>query len=156
MRRADREITDSVQIDRIINSCNCCRIGFSNQDGVYIVPLNFGYERVGEEQILYFHGAREGRKVELAKNTPKVGFEMDTNYQLRSGDVACSYTNTYQSVIGTGVLQIVADADDKRHALKTIMEKASGKADWEFNEAALASVCVFRLKVASLTCKERK
>ena len=156
MRRADREITDTIQIDEIIRSCNCCRIGFSDQGSVYIVPLNFGYERIGDEQILYFHGAREGRKVELAKSSPNVGFEMDTNYQLRSGSAACSYTNTYRSVIGTGVLQIVTDAEKKSHALKTIMEKATGKTEWEFNENALNSVCVFSLKVQSLSCKERK
>ena len=45
MRRKDREVTDDYQIDTIITSCNCCRLGFYDQDSVYIVPLSFGYEK---------------------------------------------------------------------------------------------------------------
>lgn len=54
MRRKDREVTDDCQIDTIIASCNCCRLGFYDQGSVYIVPLSFGYEKKTEHEFFIF------------------------------------------------------------------------------------------------------
>ena len=70
MRRKDREVTDFMQIENIISRCTCCRIGFYDDGEVYIVPLNFGYEAKGDTYILYFHAAKEGRKIDLIKKIP--------------------------------------------------------------------------------------
>ena len=43
MRRADREITDIVEIGEILAACDVCRIGFGGEIP-YIVPMNFGWE----------------------------------------------------------------------------------------------------------------
>ena len=59
----------------IILACSCCRLGFCDEGGAYIVPLNFGYEERGGKRTFYFHGAREGRKMELIKAGGPVGFE---------------------------------------------------------------------------------
>ena len=67
MRRKDREITDDYQIATIITSCNCCRLGFYDQDNVYIVPLSFGYEKKAGTRIFYFHSAKQGKKIQLMK-----------------------------------------------------------------------------------------
>ena len=63
MRRQDREISDFSEIIRIIESCDCCRLGFVDNREAYIVPLNFGYEIKGSDLTLYFHSAKEGRKI---------------------------------------------------------------------------------------------
>jgi nitroimidazol reductase NimA-like FMN-containing flavoprotein (pyridoxamine 5'-phosphate oxidase superfamily) len=44
MRRKDREIKDYNKMLEIIDQCDCIRIGFKEQEGTYILPLNFGYE----------------------------------------------------------------------------------------------------------------
>ena len=75
MRRKDREVTDDYQIDTIITSCNCCRLGFYDQDSVYIVPLSFGYEKKAGTRIFYFHSAKQGKKIQLMKTNARVGFE---------------------------------------------------------------------------------
>ena len=77
MRRKDREITDDYQIDTIITSCNCCRLGFYDQDNVYIVPLSFGYEKKAGTRIFYFHSAKQGKKIQLMKTTT-TPFSMNT------------------------------------------------------------------------------
>lgn len=69
MRRKDREITDSLRIADIINRCTCCRIGFYDDGEIYVVPLNFGYEVKDDSYVFYFHGAKEGRKIDLTKRT---------------------------------------------------------------------------------------
>ena len=75
MRRNDREVTDIAKISDIISKCHCCRLGFYDAGKVYIVPLNFGYEETNGTWIFYFHGAAEGRKIDLIKQTHHAGFD---------------------------------------------------------------------------------
>ena len=84
MRRKEREITDNNKIIEIIDKCDCCRLGFKDEESVYIVPLNFGYKKEDEKIILYFHGSNEGKKVNLIKSQSNIGFEMDTKHEQRT------------------------------------------------------------------------
>ena len=157
MRRKNREVLDEVKIDEFIRNCDCCRIGFYDKENneVYIVPLNFGYSNVGNKRVFYFHGAKEGRKIELISKTKKVSFEMDSNYELIVGKMACNYSERYQSVMGTGLISFVEDKDEKIAALNEIMFQSTGKKDWDFPEPMLNGVAVFMIEVISLSAKER-
>ena len=156
MRRKDREVLDEVKIDKFIRNCDCCRIGFYDKENneVYIVPLNFGYSHVDNKRVFYFHGAKEGRKIELISKTKKVSFEMDSNHEIIVGKMACNYSERYQSVMGTGLISFVEDKDEKIAALNEIMFQSTGKKDWEFPEPMLNAVAVFKIEVTSLSCKE--
>ena len=153
MRRKDREVTAPEKIADIIDRCVCCRIGFNDSGSVYIVPLNFGYERAGDTFVFYFHGAREGRKIDLIHTSPHVGFEMDTDYKLNEADMACGHSARFQSVIGNGVMSIVEDDGEKRKGLTLLMAHNTGKRDWLFDEKMLAAVTVFKLEVTTMSCK---
>ena len=154
MRRKDREITDIIKINEIMKRCTCCRIGFNDNGSVYIVPLNFGYEKMDSSFVFYFHSAHEGRKIDLIHKNSNVGFEMDTNYKLNEGDIACRFSARFQSVIGNGVVEIVDDAAEKIKGLNLIMEHNTGRCDWYFDEKMLNAVTVFKLQVTSMSCKE--
>ena len=157
MRRKDREVLDEVKIDKFIRNCDCCRIGFYDKenDEVYIVPLNFGYSNVDNKRVFYFHGAKEGRKIELISKTKKVGFEMDSNHELIIGKMACNYSERYQSVMGIGIISFVEDKEEKAKALNEIMFQSTGEKDWEFPEPMLNGVVVFKIEVTSISVKER-
>ena len=157
MRRKDREVLDEVKIDKFIRNCDCCRIGFYDKENneVYIVPLNFGYSNVDNKRVFSFHGAKEGRKIDLISKTKKVSFEMDSNHELIVGKMACNYSERYQSVMGTGLISFVEDKDQKIAALNEIMFQSTGKKDWEFPEPMLNGVAVFKIEVTSLSAKER-
>ena len=43
MRRKDKEILDKKEIESIIKKAGVCRLGLSDNNIPYIVPLNFGY-----------------------------------------------------------------------------------------------------------------
>nr|MBQ4317636.1 pyridoxamine 5'-phosphate oxidase family protein [Clostridia bacterium] len=73
MRRKDREVTDRTVIDEIIRSCGCIRLGLNDSGEVYIVPMNFGYEHDGEKRVFYMHCAKEGRKLDIIRENPKIG-----------------------------------------------------------------------------------
>lgn len=156
MRRQEREVTESSKIQHIIMECHCCRLGLYDESAgeVYIVPLNFGYEEMDGKRIFYFHGAKEGRKISLLKKVPSVGFELDANYALVEGTKACQYTAEYQSVIGTGTVSFIETNEDKKHALNTIMHHTTGKGEWEFSDQSLERVCVFKLEVKTIACKQ--
>lgn len=156
MRRKDREITDPLQISKIIDACDCCRIGFQAQDGVYIVPLNFGFLTEEEQRIFYFHGAKSGRKIDLLKNSPDVGFELDTNHKVKESDKACEYSFRFSSVIGSGTASIVEDVAEKTMALGLIMRHYSGRDGWTFSDREAEGVAVIKLEVKELSCKEHQ
>ena len=82
MRRKERQITDVSQITDFILSEQILRVGFQDKDDIYIVPVNYGFIIEDEKYVFYFHGAKAGRKYELAKLNPKVGFEIDGKYSL--------------------------------------------------------------------------
>ena len=156
MRRNDRAIVNPLKMKDIINRCVCCRIGFNDDGAVYIVPLSFGFEITGNTYVFYFHGAKEGRKLDLIQKNPKVGFEMDTHYALNESEHPCSYSARFQSVIGNGVMSMVTDVEEKRHGLSLIMEHTAGKGGWIFDEKMVNAVAVFKLEVTEMSCKEHQ
>lgn len=44
MRRSNREVVDSAALRAIVDQCRVMRIGAVDDDGVFVVPVNFGYE----------------------------------------------------------------------------------------------------------------
>jgi len=154
MRRKDREVTDFAKIKEIIMACECCRLGFADEKGAYIVPLNFGFVENGDRRTFYFHGAKVGRKVDLIKKNGYAGFELDTNHQLNEDEDPCEFSFRFQSVIGEGPVTVIEDPQEKKEALQIIMEHYSHKRDWVFGEAMLNAIVVFKLDVAEMACKE--
>lgn len=152
MRRTDREVTDAARIDAIIEACDCCRVGFADGEDCYIVPLNFGFAYENGHRTFYFHGAMEGRKMELLRRGSAVGFELDTNHGVNAGEQACGYSFRYQSVIGRGTAALLKTPAEKQAALNQIMRRYSGRMDWQF--PSLEKVAVWKLAVQELSCKE--
>lgn len=153
MRRADREVTDFLKMTEIMKSCDCCRIGLVDGAEAYIVPLNFGYEIDGEQLTLYFHCAKEGRKLDLLPKQTVVSFEMDTRHQLTEGEIACKFSWLYQCIMGTGSMEIVTDAEEKANGLQKVMAHYTGREQWEFDSRMLERVEVLKLTVKTWSCK---
>ncbi|MEG2001319.1 MAG: pyridoxamine 5'-phosphate oxidase family protein [Evtepia sp.] len=153
MRRTDLEVTDPAQIDGIIQNCDCCRLGFSDHGKAYIVPLNFAFVSENGTRTFYFHGANEGRKLDLIRENGWAGFELDRNHSLHTSDIACNYAYRYECVIGGGEISILTDTTEKSAALQLIMEHYSQRNDWAFNEAALAKTAMLKLTVKEISCR---
>ena len=158
MRRQDRQVTDFNKIVDIIDRCDCCRVGFYDAEAkqVYIVPLNFGYVVKGEKLTFYFHGAHEGRKIDLIKTAPNVGFEMDTNYKVNEAEEAAEYSARFQSVIGNGIVSLIEDLEEKKKGLDILMKHVSGRDGWDYPAEMLKNMSVFKLEVEEFACKEHE
>jgi nitroimidazol reductase NimA-like FMN-containing flavoprotein (pyridoxamine 5'-phosphate oxidase superfamily) len=150
MRRHEREITDRAALDTIIRSCRVCRLGLSDAGQPYVVPLSFGYDGT----YIYFHAAREGRKIEILKNNDRVCVEFDILDGVITAEQACNWGMRYRSVIGFGIAEIVAEAGAKIAALKCIMGQY-GSSDWTFPEKGVAATLVIRVRLETLSGKAR-
>ena len=72
MRLFKREVKDIREIETILKTCDTVRIGAADEDGIFVVPMNYGYELVTEDAghpilKIYVHSAYEGRKAEAFK-----------------------------------------------------------------------------------------
>lgn len=155
MRRHDREVKNPEEIREILDICKVCRLGISDDGRVYIVPMNYGYELEGDKLTLYFHGAREGKKLDLLRKNPLVGIEMDCMHELEEGKTACQYSYYYGSIIGSGKAEIVDEPDQKLNALASVMRHQTGKEFDEFKKKTglEKAVAIIRVDVGEFTCK---
>lgn len=153
MRRIDREIRDPQGIREILESCQVMRIGFYDGQEVYVLPLNFGFEERQGQYTFYFHGAGEGRKIDLIRSHPHVGFETDTAYRIHEAEEACGYSAGFASIIGNGTMEMLPGPVEKKHGLRRIMAQVTGRDNWDFPEEMLKRTAVFCLKVEKMSAK---
>lgn len=153
MRRKDREIIDFEKVISIVDRCECCRIGLVDNGEAYIVPMNFGFEIIDEKIILYFHGAKEGRKIDLIPEQKVVTFEMDTNHALGRGETGCSFSFLYQCVMGKGKMEILTNENEKIYGLKKVMSHYTGSELWKLDSKIVDKTCVLKLTVEEWSCK---
>ena len=157
MRRRDREVVDPTRIEEIIAESAVLRLGLNDDGEVYVVPVNFGAEIIDGRRVFYFHSARSGRKLDVIRRNPRVGFELDAGFELVEGPTPCAFSARYRSVVGVAVATELADVAEKRRGLTAIMNQAADAGrDWNFDDAALDAVAVVRLDVERLSCKENR
>jgi len=150
MRRKDKEIKDENTIESIIKRATVCRIGLSENNVPYIVPLIFGYK----DNCLYFHSAREGKKIDMIGSNNGVCFEIDIDNEIVKGEEACGWSMKYYSVIGFGKAFLVEGFEEKREALDIIMEHYSGKLPFEYSEEAVNNAAIIKVKIERMTGKK--
>ena len=154
MTRREREVTDLDEIKKILDKCKILHLGLVDGDEPYVVPMNYGYEFVDGQLILYLHGAAAGYKLDLIRANPKVFFEMDCDVTMFEGELPCQYGNTYASVMGRGKAELIEDTEGKSDGLKKFMKTQTGK-DFEFPERVVKIVTVIKITASDFTAKRR-
>lgn len=149
MRRKEQEISDESAIKTIIEKAVVCRLGMVDGNKPYIVPLCFGYH----ENVLYFHGALKGRKIDFIRMNPNVCFEFDLITETIESKNACDWNMKYQSVIGFGKAVFIESSEEKRKALRIIMAQYSDR-QFQFPENGLKTTAVIKVQVESITGKQ--
>lgn len=153
MRRKDREITDFDEIVAIMRKCDVCRLALNDGDFPYIVPLNFGLEVRGDRVFLYFHAAREGKKLDLIARDNRATFEMDCDHNFILYEERMSCTMGYASVIGHGTIELLPE-EEKYAALKILMGQYHAE-DFQFNTDMMNVTAVMRMTVLDMAGKRR-
>lgn len=153
MRRKDREVTNIDELMQIIDRCKVCRIAMQDKAGLYIVPMNFGYAYENNQLELFFHTAKEGRKINALKENGDVCFEMDCEHRLITGDAACEYGYCFKSIIGNGKAVFIDNIEEKKTALSALMKHQTGQ-DFSFDDKMANNVSVFKIIVHSFSGKD--
>lgn len=156
MRRKEREVTNPEEIRGFLDECKVCRVAFSGEEAPYIVPMNLAYDLEEGKLTLYFHCALTGRKIDLMKKNPKVGFEMDKEIGLVEGELPCQYSYRFMSITGSGTASLTEDETEKARALAKIMKQQSGKDfdDFEKNPKLTKAVNILRIDAEEYRCKK--
>ena len=149
MRRKEKEIIEKSEIEAVIHKSMVCRLGLSDDDIPYIVPLCFGYK----DNTIYVHSSLEGKKVDILQKNHRVCFEFDINTEIVEGKTDCKWGMKYQSVIGFGNAFFLEEPDDKQRALNIIMNKYSDRQS-QFPEKAIDGTAVIKIEIGSMTGKQ--
>jgi nitroimidazol reductase NimA-like FMN-containing flavoprotein (pyridoxamine 5'-phosphate oxidase superfamily) len=139
MRRADRQ--QDLEFSRaLMDGCTHAVVALSTgTDTPYCLPLSL--VRVGDS--LYFHTAKEGRKIDLLRQNPRVCVT------FVGGDIpayvdAGYYTTYFQSVIAEGTAVEVTEDAEKVDALRALCQKLTpdGMTGDHFDKAVEKSLSV--------------
>jgi len=149
MRRKEKEITEKYEIEAVIKKSTVCRIGISDNNIPYIVPMCFGYL----ENMIYVHSSFKGKKIDILQKNQNVCFEFDIDTEIIEGESACAWSMKYKSVIGFGKSIFINELDDKRKALNIIMAQYSNS-HFEFSEKIISGTCVIRIEIESMSGKQ--
>ena len=149
MRRKDREITDRAEMEAILREATVCRVAITDGIEPYVIPLCFGYA----DGDLYFHSAREGRKIEVLMANPYCCIEADDCGGPIPSDNPCRWEFRYRSVICMGIAEFVEDPEEKRKGLDAILQHYHA-GNYPFADKDLERVCVVKIVIREMTGKK--
>ncbi|MCL1998986.1 MAG: pyridoxamine 5'-phosphate oxidase family protein [Turicibacter sp.] len=140
------------QIEKILEKATSGVLSLIGDGGyAYGVPMSFCFH----EGKIYFHGAKQGHKIDAILANNKVSFTVIATDNIIPEEL----TTYFRSVIVFGKIRISEDLDEKRQALQCIVDKYSHKyvkkGETEI-ERALPHVAVSILEIEHMTGKMSK
>jgi nitroimidazol reductase NimA-like FMN-containing flavoprotein (pyridoxamine 5'-phosphate oxidase superfamily) len=115
LRRNDLEITDAAHIERILSTAKYATIALADREQPYIVTLSCGFDAAGNR--LCFHVAAAGRKLDLIAANPRAAATVIVDNGYLAGECA----HPYESVVLSGRMRVLEDAEDIRSAMRTLI-----------------------------------
>ena len=87
MRLSKREVTDIAKLREILEACKTVRIACVDDQGLFIVPMSFGFELDDETRrlSLWLHSAGEGRKAAAWKSAGDAGCPVAIEMDIEDG-----------------------------------------------------------------------
>ena len=149
MRKKEKEITDPAAMESVIRRSMVCRLAMSEGTRPYVVPLCFGYQ----DRTLYFHCAREGRKIDILRKNNLVCVEFDIDQELVTAAEACKFDMKFRSVMAFGKAYLVESPEERRRGLEIIMQHYAGKA-FSYPDEIVGKTMVIKVEVESVTGKQ--
>lgn len=158
MRRANREVTDPADLAGIIGRAHVLHVGFSDAEGLAVVPMNYGVEWAEGQGLptFWLHSAGEGRKADAWASSPEVALELYVEGGVITGDYSCAYSYAYESVMAWGRIRPITDAAEKLRGLTRVMAHMAPDAPVSFSDEAVARVAVWRIDVERISGKRRE
>ena len=154
MRRKDRQQDREFSL-ALIDRCTHGVLALSTgEEAPYCLPLSL--VRVGD--CLYFHCAREGRKIQLLRRAPRVCVTF-VGEDAPTFEAPANYTTLFQSAIVTGTASEVLDREEKIAALRALCQKLTPGFMEHFDRAveqSLEVTAVWRIEMDEISGKAKK
>ena len=119
IRRHTKELTDQKKIEYILNKTSVGYLGLVDEEGTYVVPLNY----VWYEDKIYFHGSNQGRKYDALLNNHTYCFTAAEEYGTVANPVPAHTGTAYTSVMVFGKIKIVTDLEEAVSAMQAVLDK---------------------------------
>lgn len=151
MRRKDREMDRTFAIT-VLDKCEYAILSMVDiEEKPYSVPVSI----VRKEETIYFHCAKEGKKIEAMQKHPNVCIVCvgDTCPEIDK------FTTKYESAIVYGVAEEVCLEEEKILALRLLCERYTPTNMENFDRAiekSLAQTAVWKVSIAFITGKCKK
>ena len=149
MRRFKQQISDE-ECKRILVKEKRGVLSVLGDDGYpYGMPLNHYYDE--KENVLYFHGAKEGHKIDAIKKCDKVSYCVYENGVKKEGH----WSLDVRSVICFGKMSIIVDLDKCIEISKNIWWKFGSdekELEEEINNSSSRVMCL-KLEIEHMTGK---
>ncbi len=149
MRRGEKEIKEKEAMESIIRRSLICRLGLADGDQPYVVPLCFGHE----DNTIYFHGALQGRKIDIIRKNTNVCCEFEAEAEVMPAEEGCQWSVKYQSVIVFGKATVVESIEEKIRALAVILRQYSNE-EFQFPRDTVERIAVIKVDIESMTGKQ--
>ncbi|WP_458110625.1 pyridoxamine 5'-phosphate oxidase family protein [Bacillus sp. PK6-013] len=119
IRQKQLVCTDEKKIDQFLTEAQTGYLGMSTDEYPYVIPLNF----VWKNGYIYFHGASEGRKMDMLQENPNVCFTVSEQYGTMVHPIPAKTDTAYMSVILFGTASIITDLDEATSAMQALLDK---------------------------------
>ena len=124
MRRFNQQITDAECIE-ILKNTKRGVLSLLGEDGYpYGIPIDHWY--CEEDGRIYFHGAKEGHKIDAIKDCDKASYCVYDEGFRKEGEWALNIT----SVITFGRIRLVEDEDTARKICTELVKKFTDDEDY--------------------------
>jgi nitroimidazol reductase NimA-like FMN-containing flavoprotein (pyridoxamine 5'-phosphate oxidase superfamily) len=154
VRRQDR-ILDRERVTELLQQAEYgfLSLGESDNGYAYGIPISFAYSLT--ENALYFHCALEGHKLDNLRRNNKIAFCVVGNTRL----ISEKFTTLYESVIAFGKAEIAQTDEEKRFALRKLIEKYAPhhlEAGEKYIQSDRHKTLTFKMNIEYVTGKTRK
>lgn len=103
MRRFDRSVVDPKLIEAMMKEFEILHLGLMDGEYPYVVPLNFGFSMEEDKLLIYIHSAKQGHKVDLINNNPKVSVTLSVFNDFPDKKYKMHY-HDYRSIMAQGTI----------------------------------------------------
>jgi hypothetical protein len=117
LRRKEKAITDTKDLDAILDRQQICTLALSRENEPYLISLDYLYD--SSSQTIYFHCAKTGKKMDLWQANPRVYGQVMEDL----GYIAGECDHGYRTVHFWGTVAFVTDLDEKTAILKHMIAK---------------------------------
>ncbi len=114
MQKADMEVTDTKWMENLLRMGKFVTISMCMDNEPYVVTLSYGYE----DGRMYIHTAKEGLKLDIIKENPRVCGTVVEDMGYVHGE--CSHR--YRSVVFWGKMEVVEDIKERMHGMEVLLE----------------------------------